>query len=1452
MQPTIPTQPALPSRRLRWLARTARLALWLLGTAWLMFGLAWLVIHGWIVPRIGEFRPRLEGAASKALKVPVRIGQITARSQGLLPEFELTDVSLLDARGQVALRLPKVSGVLSPASLWSLGFQQLVIENPELDVRRAADGRFFIAGLPASARDETGGDTATDWLFSQPELVIRGGTIRWTDELRQAPTLALTNVDWVLRNTRQRHAMRFDATPPADWGGRFTLRGIFRQPLLSRHAGQFDVWSGQLYGEVARADLTRIRQYVDLDKLGVKLSSGNGALRAWADVDQGQLTGGLADVALLGVNAQLGKQLEPLAFTSISGRIGGARRADGFDLNLESLRFVMQDGLQWPGGNIVLSHTDREGRREEHTEITADKLDLAALALIARRLPLGGATHSMIDSFSPSGLVETLKARWQGPMAAPVTYAASGRATALSLAAGPAGAPVVTGQSGNKHETPGRPGLIGAEVDFEMTQAGGRAQISISGGSLDFPGVFEDARIPFTQLSTEASWKITGQSIEAKLRNLQFANADAEGQAQVSWKTGDAAAATPSTAPATIKPPVPAGPATASSAAVKAGALVPRDTRFPGVLDLQGSLSRGNGARVHRYLPVVLAEPVRRYVRDAVTAGDVSDVKFRVKGPVEWIPFSNPALGEFRITAKVRSGQYAYVPKFLQPANAAPWPALIDVDGELVFMRAALEVNNASARVAGLPGLQVVKASAKIPDLLKNATVDVGVDVKGPLTDALGFVNTSPLAAITSQALEKTIVSGAADYRFRLSLPINAINNSRVEGSITLPGNDVQFVPEAPPLENLKGTVAVNERGFSVSSGQARLLGGDIRFEGGTQPAGPAAQSGADSALVFRGQGTLSAEGLRQFRPQDFAAKLAQNATGSAAYDAVLGFRKGRAEITVTSNLQGMGLSLPAPLAKSADSLLPVRFENSLLSESIKPGQPLQDRLVLNIGNLAAIHYLRDLSGEQPRVIRGSIGVGLEPGEAAQTPDNGVAANIQLARVDLDAWGKILNKSGSTTLAAGSLPVTAPGVTGTVPSAGVTAARDRDREAERNREAAAASLGYLPTVLAIRAKELKVEGRQLNNVVVGGTRDGLTWRANISAAELNGYVEFRQPGSDGAGRVYARLARLSLAPGTASDVEAMLDEQPANIPALDIIVDDLELRGRKLGRIEIDAVNRSASPAGRDGARDSAREWRLNKFNVTLPEAVLTASGNWAAPAVDSAVPAAATRGRAERRRTQLNFKLDVTDSGELLKRFGMADVIRRGKGRLEGQVGWTGSPLSVDYPSLGGQFNVEMESGQFVKADPGIAKLLGVLSLQSLPRRLTLDFRDVFSEGFAFDFVRGDVAIDRGIAQTNNLQMKGVNAAVLMEGNADISRETQDLQVVVIPEIDAGTALLIATVINPAIGLGTFLAQMFLRRPLMEAATQQFDIKGTWTDPKIIKVDRRAPADSAPAARKP
>jgi uncharacterized protein YhdP len=129
---------------------------------------------------------------------------------------------------------------------------------------------------------------------------------------------------------------------------------------------------------------------------------------------------------------------------------------------------------------------------------------------------------------------------------------------------------------------------------------------------------------------------------------------------------------------------------------------------------------------------------------------------------------------------------------------------------------------------------------------------------------------------------------------------------------------------------------------------------------------------------------------------------------------------------------------------------------------------------------------------------------------------------------------------------------------------------------------------------------------------------------------------------------------------------------------------------------------------------------------------------------------------------------------------------------------------------------------------------------------RLALDFRDLFQEGFAFDNVSGDVTIDEGVARTNNFRMRGVQAAVLMEGSADIRNETQDLRVVVIPEINAGTASLAYAVINPALGLGSFLAQIFLRKPLTQASTREFHVTGPWNDPKVERVQR----SGAPGSR--
>ncbi|OIQ78682.1 hypothetical protein GALL_396040 [mine drainage metagenome] len=309
-------------------------------------------------------------------------------------------------------------------------------------------------------------------------------------------------------------------------------------------------------------------------------------------------------------------------------------------------------------------------------------------------------------------------------------------------------------------------------------------------------------------------------------------------------------------------------------------------------------------------------------------------------------------------------------------------------------------------------------------------------------------------------------------------------------------------------------------------------------------------------------------------------------------------------------------------------------------------------------------------------------------------------------------------------------------------------------------------------------------------------------------------------------------------------MERLLDEQPKSIPALDITADNVDLHGHHFSRLEVQAINR--------GRRGGNKEWQLTHFQLSSPDAVLSGSGSWTALGAQLTAPGSADAA-SPARRTAMQFKLAIDNAGGLLATLGKPGLLKGGKGEITGSLAWLGSPLNLDYPSMDGQFKLQLGSGQFLKADPGIAKLLGVLSLQSLPRRLTLDFRDLFSSGFAFDRVDADVAMQNGVASTRDFRMSGVSATVRIEGSANLAAETQNLRVVVIPNINAGAASLAYALVNPVVGLGTFLAQLIAREPLARVFTHVYDITGTWIDPlvKEVSLDAKAPADggSTPAA---
>lgn len=1341
--PSTPGSDIPVPRRRRALRKLSRFALGLVLLLWGVLLAAWLALHWIILPHIDEWRPAIERRLSQSLGAPVRIGEIRVVSSGWVPALSLRELRVLDPDGGEALRVAHVATALSvPSALAGrLRFDQILIDGAQLALRRDVAGRWYLGGLALDGNAPADDSPLRDWLFEQHELVIRNSGVRVIDERPGAVPLQLEQVDLVLRNGRLRHALRFDATPPSAWGARLSVRGEFTQPLLSR-PGDFQRWSGTVFAETARADAVAVARALGLS---LPLREAQGALRAWLDIRQGFARSATLDVAVpqLTWDGDGDGDAQPLELGALVGRLDARR--DGHGVNLH-----WQQAGDRPNalnaGELALSWRQEQpaqalltsGQPVDGGTFSADRLDLATLADAVAQLPAAAASRALLKALSPAGQISGLKARWTGAPRAPSSYRLDADVAGLSLRA--AATPNVDA-AGQAH--PARPGVRGASVHFSATQDGGQAMVQVRNGALVFPGVWAEPSMPINALDATLRWQVVARDdlpprIDLQLTQARFDNADMAGEFSAKWTTGEGA------------------------------------RRFPGTLDFSGKLSRGRPERVWRYLPLGIAAVARDYVQQSIRGGAPASAQFKVQGDLGDFPFAPGSAGVFQVVVQARELDLAYLPETLNPT--ATWPAFGQVSGELIFDAHAMRIRAARAR---LWGVQISDVNGGIADLAAERPVlSLQGSASGPVADLLRYLRATPLGPWIGPALQPLAASGAADLRLALQLPLDHPEQSTVAGSVSFDGNDVRLRSDLPALSQARGRIDFTQNSFRLQPTTARLLGNELSVEGGTA---------ADGALRFNATGVAAIAVLRE-RPElaGRASALLQRLSGKAAYRATLNVIDGVPSMSLSSDLVGLAIDLPAPLGKSAETPWPSRLQLAPTADASAPNGPPRNSLRLQLGPVLRAAYVLDTSAETVRVLRGGIGVF----DDAPTPASGVAARLKLGVVDIDAWSALLDGTDAPDGAAGA--------------------------------AEGAVSAYVPQSLQLRAEELRAGARHVTNLQATlsrerGERETL-WRAQLSADQLSGTIDYRQPLAAGVpGGVRARLQRLSLPPSDVSGVEDLLSRPPASVPALDVVADEFELRGKKLGRLEVQA--RNTSEAG------GTALWHLDTLQLRMPEATFNASGRWSVGG---------------ERRMALDFDLNLADGGAFAARLGAVGALRGGKGRVDGSLSWAGSPLSLDYPSLQGHLSVALQAGQLLQAEPGASRLLGVFSLQALPRRLlSFDFRDLFDKGFAFDTVNGDLDIAAGVAHTDNLRMLGVQAAVLMQGSADLNHETQDLQVLIVPNIDASGAALATAAISPLIGLGAMLAQWALSEPLRAAGTRQYHITGGWADPQVEAVER-------------
>jgi uncharacterized protein (TIGR02099 family) len=813
----------------------------------------------------------------------------------------------------------------------------------------------------------------------------------------------------------------------------------------------------------------------------------------------------------------------------------------------------------------------------------------------------------------------------------------------------------------------------------------------------------------------------------------------------------------------------------------------------PGHIDLKAALSRVDGRAVWRYMPSSVNTTTRHWLRDAITTGNASDAKLVLQGDLTHFPFVDKKQGQFLATAKAHDVTLHY---------ATGWPEITGIDGDLRFEGAGMLVNTQHGAILGA---QLTQTRAEIADLhVAVGMLKVKGHAEGPTAEFLKFIEQSPVGAQIDHFTADMRASGNGRLDLALLIPLDPahVHNTKIDGSyrfLASGSNELTVDPALPPLRGLNGLLQFSEKDLRIPEINATLFGGPLQVKGGTQ---------ADGKLLIAANGSLSVAQLR--KQADLP--LFENLSGMANYRGEVRVKKRSADLTIDSNLLGLASSLPEPFNKSAGEALTLHLEKtSLPTVTPRNGEPiLRDQLQASLGNSVAMQMIRRKQNDGYVPERGALAIG----RPLQLPERGIALAVSAKRLDLDYWRQALHTKTSASVT--SPVVTSSAVTGAVAPPSPTP-----------------SGSALPfTAISLKANELLLLGHRFNEVDLGATATPSLWQVHLKSREASGDLQWD---STGRGKLSARFKRLQVDPAASqSTTSPVSSEVLEELPALDIVADDFVLGTRHFGRLELQAHNES-------------RVWRLDKIVLTNPYADFAGNGQWQIVAN----PRAPTGTPAEAQSSQLNFKLKSNDTGKLLERLGHPGAVRGGTAQLDGKIAWNGAPFDLDYASLGGELKLEASKGQFLKLDPGAGKLLALISLQALPRRITLDFRDVFSDGFAFDSIGGELTLKNGLMRTERLQIDGPAARVLMRGETDLQNETQRLNVNVQPDLGSGAAFGVA-LLNPLAGVAALLAHKILQNPLDQIFGFDYLVTGTWDDPKVEKIARPPASTTAPSPHAP
>ncbi|MDO9449074.1 MAG: DUF3971 domain-containing protein [Rugosibacter sp.] len=818
-------------------------------------------------------------------------------------------------------------------------------------------------------------------------------------------------------------------------------------------------------------------------------------------------------------------------------------------------------------------------------------------------------------------------------------------------------------------------------------------------------------------------------------------------------------------------------------------------TAGPGEIDLVARLTRSNGNAVWRYMPLAVSQETRDWLHHSILAGTASEVSLALKGDLRRFPFRGGPKknqgGLFEVRGKFHAVTLDY---------ATGWPDITGIDGELLFAGERMLITGNTGRIFGVD-LRDVRA--EIVDLeTPEELLTVTGKAAGPTTDFLRYIEASPVGERIDHFTENMKAVGNGELDIKLDLPLRLMDDAKVAGKYRFDGNRLTVDTGLPPLADVHGQLQ-----FSADHLEAR----DIR---GTLQGMPLAVNIAtsDSGVQISAAGEFNVVALRR----QFAHPILDHLSGSAKWRGDVQVKNKSVDVKITSNLVGLSSSLPEPFNKSAKEPLATSFERHTLTKA--RAENVQkvgagEATVLQ-GGRARNALLAVADGDMAKPSRVQLSSSLPPPLLTPVPQDlldirvGPAARLQLARRQ-DVSPSIITQ-GLLTLGDvnANMPEQQLLVAMNLPKLDADAWRRLLLVSSGDNQQAATSLP--PVQFDLRVSDLKLFDKNLHDVRATGSRaDAAMARGELKSRELSGTLEWQ---SAGKGKLIARLDKFSM-PETSvapASLQAQTNDVMHDLPALDIRIDELSLKNRPLGSVHVTAENLDAA-------------WHT-AVNIKNDDDSLLIKGRW--------------HPSPEQSETQIDFDLTSRNIEKTLSRLGYPESLRSERIGLTGNLTWHGAPLSIDYPSLNGKLKIDAGKGQIKKLDPGVGRLLGIFSLQTLIRRVTLDFRDIFGEGFAFDSIRGEFDFINGIMSTSDLKIQAPSARIFLKGKINLINETQNLQARVQPALGESMAVG-AMLANPIAGAAVWAAQKILQDPFGQIFTFEYQITGPWANPKIDKINQ-------------